>query len=644
MVNKAVLCGINQYTTQTQLRGCINDVNNLTRLLQSFQFLPENIRQLTDYQVTKAAVIDAYYWLIQDAQAGDQLVFHFSGHGSYVPDQQGDEIDGTDEIICLYNMDFFNPETYIRDDEWNDMIAAVPEQVALTFIFDCCHSGTGTRGFAVNLSGHPTTLLIDQHQRGGGNLTAMNPLINRTTLLNQSDYDNLIHEQSVILPRYIIPPPELQEYMMTAARTKGLRTTRSSTPAIYKHLFLAGCRDDQTAADAYIDQDFHGAFTYYLCKTLREQPYLGSQEIIQIVAQALQEDQFTQVPQHEGTTRFNSIFQLPTQLNTPNSTVALSNPETMTNLTPDNQKLLIEAYMKLIDTLGISDASIAQMPNRSLRQIGARYLIYVHGISNHNNNYSQGWWDSLRPHVSPIFGNGDLGDTRREVLWSDLVNQGTRASSGVNPIEEQMLRQQIEFILEEREKQAIAQETQDGQVTRQITPTFIERGGGFSIDDFLIYMLNPRMRQNIINRFKEEVQPLLMAGAELDIIAHSWGTVVAYEGLRELETLSLSGRVNSFFTVGSALSVGPVRSSLRQANRDGRRPRFVERWVNLNAKGDLVGGVLRDKFDVDYEFLDLEPVGCSRNFFRMYNLSCAHSSYFVSNNIQVNRDIFARFI
>ena len=152
------------------------------------------------------------------------------------------------------------------------------------------------------------------------------------------------------------------------------------------------------------------------------------------------------------------------------------------------------------------------------------------------------------------------------------------------------------------------------------------------------------MRQNIINRFTEQVQPLLMAGAELDIIAHSWGTVVAYEGLRELETLSLSGRVNSFFTVGSALSVGPVRSSLRQANRDGRRPRFVERWVNLNAKGDLVGGVLRDKFDVDYEFLDLEPVGCSRNFFRMYNLSCAHSSYFVSNNIQVNRDIFARFI
>lgn len=39
-------------------------------------------------------------WLVQDAQPGDLLWFHYSGHGTQVTDRDGDEQDGKDEAIC----------------------------------------------------------------------------------------------------------------------------------------------------------------------------------------------------------------------------------------------------------------------------------------------------------------------------------------------------------------------------------------------------------------------------------------------------------------------------------------------------------------------------------------------------------------
>ena len=81
--------------------------------------------------------------------------------------------------------------------------------------------------------------------------------------------------------------------------------------------------------------------------------------------------------------------------------------------------------------------------------------------------------------------------------------------------------------------------------------------------------------------------------------------MVAYEALRELEDAGLSAGVRNFFTVGAALSIFLVKLRLRPANRDGRRPALVRRWVNLNAHGDPVGGRLQGQpYQVDAEFLE----------------------------------------
>jgi hypothetical protein len=70
----------------------------------------------------------------------------------------------------------------------------------------------------------------------------------------------------------------------------------------------------------------------------------------------------------------------------------------------------------------------------------------------------------------------------------------------------------------------------------------------------------------------------------------------------------------------------------------------VDAWINLDAKGDPVGGPLGSRFPVNREYLELDPIPCSRQFWGGYEIGCAHGSYFQVPNLKVNRDIFAGHI
>ena len=82
----------------------------------------------------------ALYWLVQGCQAGDSLVFHYSGHGSRQRNYNGDEVAGYDE--SLFPLDF-ETQGMIVDDELNtSIVKTIPHGVKLHAIIDACHSGT----------------------------------------------------------------------------------------------------------------------------------------------------------------------------------------------------------------------------------------------------------------------------------------------------------------------------------------------------------------------------------------------------------------------------------------------------------------------------------------------------------------------
>jgi metacaspase-1 len=144
MAKRALLIGINKYLIPgADLRGCVNDVKSLSAaLIQWFGFKKPDVTLLIDEAATKKAMQAGIKALIKSGKKGDTLVLHYSGHGSNVPDDDGDEADERDEILCPSDLDWKDP---LRDDWLRAEFDKLRAGVKLTVIMDCCHSGTNTR-------------------------------------------------------------------------------------------------------------------------------------------------------------------------------------------------------------------------------------------------------------------------------------------------------------------------------------------------------------------------------------------------------------------------------------------------------------------------------------------------------------------
>ena len=139
-VNKnALLIGCNYIGTQSELSGCINDVENIQNKLKT-QYKFNSIVIMTDNtskKPTKVNILDEIKVLLNNSKSGDKLFLGFSGHGTYTKDTNGDEKDGLDEMFVP--LDF----NCISDDEIKICINDnLKKDVTLFALFDCCHSGT----------------------------------------------------------------------------------------------------------------------------------------------------------------------------------------------------------------------------------------------------------------------------------------------------------------------------------------------------------------------------------------------------------------------------------------------------------------------------------------------------------------------
>ena len=136
---KALLIGINYFGQRGELKGCINDVNNIKNLIQSRGFRESAMVILTDdqrdpqFQPTRENIIEGMLWLVSGAQPNDSLFFHYSGHGSKTGDHDGDEVDESDETICPLD---YKSAGQIVDDEMNALLVQqLPRGARYVIIF-----------------------------------------------------------------------------------------------------------------------------------------------------------------------------------------------------------------------------------------------------------------------------------------------------------------------------------------------------------------------------------------------------------------------------------------------------------------------------------------------------------------------------
>jgi len=136
-----LLCALDYKQTANPLT-CSVDGKNMERLVA--QCGVRDFTAMYDEQCTHPAVADALRGVASRCQDGDYFVFYYSGHGTNLADQSGDEEDGQDEALCLVTESGqINYHSCMTDDELADIITEnVPPSCKVLIITDCCHSGT----------------------------------------------------------------------------------------------------------------------------------------------------------------------------------------------------------------------------------------------------------------------------------------------------------------------------------------------------------------------------------------------------------------------------------------------------------------------------------------------------------------------
>lgn len=235
-MKKLISFGINDYPgSQNDLQGCIHDQENVcSHLVKQFGFEAKTFK---NSEVTKEKLRSEVTNLVLSAVVGDIIVIHYSGHGSQLIDKDGDEKDGYDEALYLYDGGF-------SDDEFSKIMLNLAEGVECIFMMDSCFSGTITR--KINQKGRFKPLLVEVDGDG-------TPIQRKT---------RKIHVQSLEL----------------------------------NHVVLTGCSSTQTSADAFIQGSYNGAFTYSAMKTLV--PGISYKEWHKRILSSIKG--FEQTPQLEG--------------------------------------------------------------------------------------------------------------------------------------------------------------------------------------------------------------------------------------------------------------------------------------------------------------------------------------------------------
>ncbi|MER7005541.1 caspase family protein [Dactylosporangium sp. NPDC000555] len=220
---KLALCiGINDYPgTENDLTGCRNDADDWAAALIARGF---DTRRLIDSAASGAAIRAGIHDLLSRSADGDAVVITYSGHGTWVPDEDGDEPDHRDEALCPYDIAANGP---LLDDELHELFALAAPGVRTVLISDSCHSGTLTR------LNHPIG------DRPG-----------RTRFLPPSTF--LTSRQR-----------------LRASLTTGPSTSRNQASTT---VLLAGCRDAEYSYDASFDGRPNGAFTYVALSSLAALP------------------------------------------------------------------------------------------------------------------------------------------------------------------------------------------------------------------------------------------------------------------------------------------------------------------------------------------------------------------------------------
>jgi metacaspase-1 len=251
MSHRALCVGINDYPgSNLDLAGCVNDARDWQALLEARGY---HVDPLHDGEATRVRIVDALTSIIGSATDGDSVVFVFAGHGSWLPDANGDEPDARDEMMCTVDV---MQEQYLLDDDLHKIFSTKRPGVRLYVIADCCHSGSVIRYAAP----------------GGTPLKAR------------------------FLPPYA--------FARGNVRLERAIDRLANAPAPAKHgypaLLFSGCQDSEFSYDASFSRRPNGVFTRTAIDVLRDAGISSPRALHDAIRKQLPSQSYPQTPQLFG--------------------------------------------------------------------------------------------------------------------------------------------------------------------------------------------------------------------------------------------------------------------------------------------------------------------------------------------------------
>ncbi len=259
-MKRSLHIGINNYPgTSNDLSGCVNDANDWLKALDERGF---STGLMLDAEATKSSMQEAIARIVDETGQNDIGVITYSGHGTWIPDEDNDEPDGRDEALCPYDI---NLGEVLTDDELYAIFSQRKRGARIIFISDSCHSGSVSR-FAGMMPG--------------------------------------AEEDPWKFQRIRFLPPEVylkkdQERLMRAMRVEKIAHTRKRIKAA--SLLISGCMDSEYSYDAWFNGRANGAFTYVGLQTLKTLPSTATyQDWFNRIREILPHQNYPQTPQLSG--------------------------------------------------------------------------------------------------------------------------------------------------------------------------------------------------------------------------------------------------------------------------------------------------------------------------------------------------------
>jgi metacaspase-1 len=229
-MKRSLHIGINDYPgTGNDLSGCVNDANDWREAMEARGFKATSV---VDGEATKSNMIDAISKIIGDTGNKDIAVITYSGHGTWVPDEDDDEVDGRDEALCPHDIAAGN---VLTDDELYDIFSGRERGSRIIVISDSCHSGTVSK--VANLM--------------PGVASAPRQF------------------QKI---RFLAPEVYIKANKSLLRRAKQVEKIRANGKIRAACVLLSGCKDDEYSYDAWFNERPNGAFTYTALQTLKGFP------------------------------------------------------------------------------------------------------------------------------------------------------------------------------------------------------------------------------------------------------------------------------------------------------------------------------------------------------------------------------------